>query len=156
MSFVPFTEAHPDPTCNHEEELTMLKDTLAQQQQIVKLTMELGAKDSQLQDLRELLHAKYTFNPKALHESTVPDYFKYNTGFTYHQFNDLCTFFKVPNNPSAPHTPIPLEYTRPDQNLLLMPLRNQFLFILMKLRQNFNHKDLAHKFQIPVQCQHII
>ena len=113
--------------------------------------MALEAKDAETQLLRKQLANAHATTPESLQESTVPGYFQYNTGFTYEQFNILCAFFKLPHNPDAPDTHIPLTYRNTDKYILEIPLRCQFLLILMKLRQNFDYKDLAHKFHIPTQ-----
>ncbi len=113
--------------------------------------MELVSKDGQLELLEKELKNARTTNAESLNSSSVPNYFHYNTGFTYNQFNDLCSFFKVPNHPDSPETHIPLTYKKVDKQIQDMPLRSQFLLTLMKLRQNFDHKDLAFRFQISVQ-----
>ncbi|XP_056150909.1 uncharacterized protein LOC130125376 [Lampris incognitus] len=120
---------------------------------MLNLKMELQAKDSQIQLLGKELHA-YTTNaltPECLNNSHVPEYFHYCTEFTYDQFNSLCEFFKVPNDPITPQTNIPLSYKMPDIEIQKLPVCSQFLLTLMKLRQNFYHKDLAFRFQICVQ-----
>ncbi len=65
-------------------------------------------------------------------------------------------FFKVPNNPTDPHIQIALTYKIVDMEVQKMPLRCQFLLTLMKLRQNLGHKDLAFRFQIPLQKVSIV
>ena len=105
--------------------------------------MAVEAKDAELLLLRKQLENARATTPESLQESTVPTYFHYNTGFTYDEFNNLCAFFKLPNSPDAPHTPIPLTYKRVDCQIPEMPFRSQFLLTLINLRQNFDYKDLA-------------
>ena len=133
------------PPCNHEEELTSLKETVNRQK------MSLDEKDAEIQLLKQQLQNSRATTPESLHQSPVPNYFQYNTGFTYDDFNNLCLFFKLPNTPEALNTPIPLTYKKTDKHISAMPLRSQLLLTLMKLRQNFGYKDLAHKFNIPLQ-----
>lgn len=83
--------------------------------------------------------------------STISKMFEYSAGFTYDQFNQLCTVFGIPNNPHTISITIPLNYKRTNREIDEMPLRNQLLFILMKLRNNEDLKNLAFRFNITVQ-----
>lgn len=90
-------------TGNHEEELKTLKERSAEQnQQLLNLKMELESKDGQLELLEKELISACKTNAESLISKSVPNYFHYNTGFTYNQFNNLCSFFKVPNHPDFP------------------------------------------------------
>ncbi|XP_017567753.1 uncharacterized protein LOC108436052 isoform X2 [Pygocentrus nattereri] len=86
--------------------------------------------------------------PEAVHYSTVPKYFEYCTGFSYDQYNHLCAFFGLPRSAHAPQSEVPLTFLRSTKSVKSMPLRVQFLLVLMKLRNNFDVKDLAFRFQI--------
>ena len=88
--------------------------------------MALDAKDAQLQLLREQLQNAHATTPESLRDSSVPDYFHYNTGFTYDRFNDLCEFFKLPNKPDSPDTPIPLTYKKQPRKSLQCPCAASF------------------------------
>lgn len=72
-----FTEAHHHT--GSQEELTTLKERLAQQKkEMMNLTMELDAKDSQLQLLENKLknaQTTDTLTPESLNQSHVPGYF---------------------------------------------------------------------------------
>ncbi|KAK7117021.1 hypothetical protein R3I94_022537 [Phoxinus phoxinus] len=110
---------------------------------------------AQKENENDLLRAKirtcqapYPLTAEVINNSSVPDYFRYCTGFTYDEFNKLCRFFRLPDNDTVPQTHIPLTYEKLDRHIQHMPLRQQFLLVLMRLRQNFDLKELAFKFQI--------
>ena len=68
-----------DPTTDHGDELQMLRDMVATQKaEITKLTVQLEAKDVQLQQLRYKLHLHTTLvlKPESVHESDVLGYFQ--------------------------------------------------------------------------------
>lgn len=131
-------DQHPplkQPTTEMEQELLRLRTMLAQ-------------KDAEIKELKK--HQIQTrLTPELLQHSNIANYFKYCTGFNYDQFNNLCSVFVVPTTDTAPQTFVPLIYTRVDREISEMPLRHQFLLVLMKLRQNLDLKDLAYRFQIP-------
>ena len=101
--------------------------------------------------LERELQFRNEMTPERLNFSNIPNFFQYNTGFTYEQFNSLCTIFSIPNSETAPPRMAPLVYRKVDQQITLMPLRQQLLLVLMKLRQNFDLKELAFKFNICIQ-----
>lgn len=113
------------------------------------LRMELDQRNHQLQFLQNT-HTTDPLTPESVNQSHVPDYFQCLTGFTHDQFNSLCEFFKVSNNPKAPRTESPVTY-KTDIEIQNMPQCRQLLLTLMKLRQNLDHKDLAFRFHIPLQ-----
>lgn len=131
----------------------MLRDMVASQKaEITKLTLQLQEKDVQLEQLKSKLpsHSTSGLNPESVQESDVAGYFQYCTGFTYDQFNTLCEFFNIPNDPSTPQSHIPLTYPKRSGNPDL-PLRSQLLLTLMTFRQGYGCKDLAFRFHITVQ-----
>lgn len=154
MAFFFFTAAHHH-TGSQEEELKILKEKLEEQKlEMVNLKMELRAKDGQIQLLEkeiQIARTTDTLTPESLNQSHVPGYFHYCTGFTYGQFNSLCEFLKVPNDPLTPQTQVPLACKTLDVEDQKMPLRSQVLLTLMKLRLNLDHKDLAFRFQFCAQ-----
>ena len=124
------------------------------QDEVERMKTLLDQKEKEIDLLREKLQTCQVPNPltpESINSSSVPDYFKYCTGFTYSDFNKLCTFFRIPDNDTAPQTHIPLTYDKVNRQIHQMPLRQQFLLVLMRLRQNFDLKELAFKFQIDVQ-----
>ncbi len=138
-----FTECTDDQLQLKEtqEELERLKTLLAQKEK----------ENDLLREKIQTLQACYPLTPETINNSSVPNYFKYCTGFTYDEFNKLCRFFRLPDNETVPQTHILLKYDQLNRHIHHMPLRQQFLLVLMKLRQNFNLKELAFKFQIDVQ-----
>lgn len=100
---------------------------------------------------RKIQALQTLLTPENVNNCNIPHYFQHRSGFTYNDFNELCTFFNVPNHETAPQTHIPLTYKRVDGQIQQMPLRQQFLFVPMKLQQNLDAKDLAFRFQIDVQ-----
>ncbi|XP_055065067.2 uncharacterized protein [Misgurnus anguillicaudatus] len=123
-----------------EEEVERLKALLAEKEQENDLLME---------KIRTF-QATYPLTPEIINNSSVPNYFRHCTGFTYDGFNKLCTFFRLPYNKTVPQTHI-LSDDKLNGYIRLMPLRQQFLLVLIRLRQNFHLKDLAFKFQIDMQ-----
>lgn len=104
--------------------------------------------------LSELQYISVT--PELINNSNIANYFEYCTGFTYDMFNNLCVFLRVPGDSTALQTDIPLIYRKETCHTKKMPLRNQFLLVLMKLRNNYDMRDLAFKFQIDVQSVNLI
>ncbi|KAI4892062.1 hypothetical protein NFI96_022369 [Prochilodus magdalenae] len=104
--------------------------------------------------LSELQYISLT--PELINNSSIANYFEFCTGFTFDMFNHLCTFLKVPSDSITPQTEIPLTYRKETWHTKKMPFRNQFLLVLMKLRNNYDMKDLAFKFQIDVKSVNLI
>ncbi|XP_030003765.1 uncharacterized protein LOC115428719 isoform X2 [Sphaeramia orbicularis] len=143
----------------HKLEEKTLKEKLTEQnQEMMKVKLEpepepeSDVKNSQILLLEKELHnvhsAEDALTPETLNQSHLPAFFSYCTGFTYDQFNSLCEFFKVPTDPLSSQTQIPLTYTTTNPEIQKIPLRCQFFLTLMKLRQNFDNKDLAFTFHI--------
>ncbi|XP_072532968.1 uncharacterized protein [Salminus brasiliensis] len=106
---------------------------------------------------KQLSTMQYTsVTPELINNSSIANYFEFCTGFTFDMFNGLCTFLRVPSDNTTPQTVIPLAYTKETRHTKTVPLRNQFLLVLMKLRNNYDVKDLAFKFQIDVQSVSLI
>lgn len=118
-------------------------------QELLTLRTMLAQKLAEIEDLKKNQTLTTTLTPELLHHSNISNYFRYCTGFSYNEFNDLCSVFSVPNTYTVPQTFVPLTYKRVDGEINKMPLRHQLLLVLMKLRQNFDLKDLAYRFQIP-------
>lgn len=112
------------------------------------LHKEIEALKKRIRDLEQNQNPHNYLTPESVNESKVPNYFVYCTGFTYGQYNDLCSFFEIPNNSVCPQTNIPLTYRKTNCHIRAMPLRQQLLMVLMKLRNNWDLKDLAFKFDI--------
>ncbi|CAM4658746.1 unnamed protein product [Leuciscus chuanchicus] len=140
------------------------QDRTEDQEEVNRLKRQLADKEKENALLREeiktyqashpLTHttptqAHYQLTPETISNCSVPEYFKYCTGFNYDEFNKLCAFFRIPSTATDTQTLSPVTYHRVDQQINLMPLRQQFLLVLMKLRQNFDLKELAFKFQVP-------
>jgi len=70
----------------------------------------------------------------------VPEYFKYCTRFSNDEFNQLCSFFRIPSTAIDTQTLSPVTYRTVEQQINLMPLRQQFLLVALKLRPNFELK----------------
>ncbi|XP_036429311.1 uncharacterized protein si:dkey-20i10.7 [Colossoma macropomum] len=104
--------------------------------------------------LSELQYISVT--PELINNSNIPNYFEFCTGFTFDMFNRLCAFLRVPTDCITPQTHIPLTYRKETWHTKKMPFRNQFLLVLMKLRNNYDMKDLAFKFQIDVKSTNLI
>ncbi len=124
------------------------------QVELERLKTLLTQKEKENDLLREKIQthqALYPLTPETVNNSSVPNYFKYCTGFTYDEFNELCRFFTLPANETIPQTHIPLTCDKLNGHIRHMPLRQQFLLVLMKLRQNFDLEELAFKFQIDMQ-----
>ncbi|XP_058604584.1 uncharacterized protein LOC131522822 isoform X2 [Onychostoma macrolepis] len=122
--------------------------------ELQRLKTLLAQKEKENDLLREKIRthqALYPLTPETVNDSSVPNYFKYCTGFTYDEFNELCRFFTLPENETVPQTHIPLTCDKLNSHIRHMPLRQQFLLVLMKLRQNFDLEELAFKFQIDMQ-----
>lgn len=66
--------------------------------------------------------------------------FQYYTGFSYERFNNLAKFI-IPCD-------TPLRYSKNMTCLTYMSNYDQLLFVLMKLRQNFDFKHLSNLFNI--------
>lgn len=130
-----------------ESELNRLKaDNYNLQQKLKRKDIELDRLHAETNTLR-----KRTLTPELLENSKISKMFNYSTGFTYEKFNQMCTIFGVPNNPNSIPIDNPLHYKRTDCEIMEMPLRNQLLFVLMKLRNNEGLKNLAFRFGISVQ-----
>lgn len=138
-----FTECTDDQPQMKEkqEELERLKTLLAQKEK----------ENDLLRAKIQTCQASYPLTAEVINNSSVPNYFRYCTGFTYDEFNKLCRFFRLPDNDTVPQTHIPLTYVKSNRHIRHMPLRQQFILVLMRLRQNFNLKELAFKFQIDMQ-----
>ncbi|XP_016367233.1 uncharacterized protein LOC107707669 isoform X1 [Sinocyclocheilus rhinocerous] len=124
------------------------------QVELERLKTLLAQKEKENDLLREKIQAHqalYPLTPETVNNSSVPNYFKYCTGFTYDEFNKLCRFFALPDNETVPQTHIPLTCDKLNRHIRHMPLRQQFLLVLMKLRQNYDLEELAFKFQIDMQ-----
>ncbi|KAM3611186.1 uncharacterized protein V6R79_014647 [Siganus canaliculatus] len=123
-------------------------------QELERLKTLLAEKEEENDLLREALRAhqaSHSLTPEMINNSQVSDYFTYCTGFKYDEFNKLCTFFTIPVSQTAPQTHILLTHETANTQIQQLSLRQQFLLVLMKLRQNFDIKELAFKFQIDVQ-----
>ncbi|XP_042598846.1 uncharacterized protein LOC109111146 isoform X2 [Cyprinus carpio] len=124
------------------------------QVELERLKTLLALKEKENDLLREKIQthqALYPLTPETVNNSSVPNYFKYCTGFTYDEFNELCRFFTLPDNEAVPQTHIPFTCDELNKHIRHMPLRQQFLLVLLKLRQNFDLEELAFKFQIDMQ-----
>ena len=109
-----------------------------------------------IEQLERSLRNQIEMTPERIQFSRIRNFFQYNTGFTYEQFNSLCTIFSIPNTADAPPQMAPLIYRKVVQEITLMPLRQQLLLVLMKLRQNFDTKELAFKFNILQQSVSVL
>lgn len=117
----------------------------------LKILLSLKEKENDLLKLQILAcQASTPLTPEIVHKSSVPNYFEYCTGFTYDIFNKLCVFFRLPASETAQQAHIPLTYEKVSWQIDQMPLRHQFLLVLMRLRQNIDLKELAFKFQIDI------
>ncbi|XP_007235875.3 uncharacterized protein si:dkey-20i10.7 [Astyanax mexicanus] len=106
---------------------------------------------------KQLSNMEYTsVTPELINNSSIANYFEFCTGFTFDMFNALCTFLRVPSDCTTPQTVNPLIYTKETRHTKTVPLRSQFLLVLMKLRNNYDTKDLAFKFQVDVQSVSLI
>jgi len=135
-----------------QEELERLKEE--KQEELERLKTLLAQKEQENDLLRMKIRTcqvPYPLTAEVINNSSVPNYFQYCTGFTYDEFNKLCTFFTLPDNDTAPQTHIPLIYDKLSWQIQHMPLRQQFILVLMRLRQNFDLEELAFKFQIDMQ-----
>lgn len=145
-------DSHQDHTEDQkEEEVNRLKRQLADKEKENALLRE---EMENYQASHPFTHstptqAHYPLTPENICNCSVPAYFKYCTGFSNDTFNKMCTFFRIPSTTTDMPTLSPVTYHRVDQHINLMPLRQQFLLVLMKLRQNFDLKELAFKFQVP-------
>ncbi|KAK0143488.1 putative nuclease HARBI1 [Merluccius polli] len=152
--FLPF----PKPHLNRDKCLLWIKLCGRPQHQlnVEKINKDVYVCSKQPEEVQEHLHQhpplelpSGEMEQELLTLSNISNYFRYCTGFTYDQFNDLCTVFAVPNTYTAPQTFVPLTYKRVDREINDMPLRHQLLLVLMKFHQNLELKDLAYRFQIP-------
>ncbi|XP_057187997.1 uncharacterized protein LOC130553195 isoform X2 [Triplophysa rosa] len=124
------------------------------QEEVEKLKALLAQKEQENDLLREKIQtcqAPYPLTPETINNSSVPNYFRYCTGFTYDEFNKLCRFLRLPDSETVTQTHIPLNCDKLDRHTRHMPLRQEFLLVLIRLRQNFDLEELAFKFQIDIQ-----
>lgn len=83
------------------------------EQELLTLRTMLAQKDAEIEDLKKN-QTLTSLTPELLHRSNISNYFRYCTGFSYDQFNNLCSVFAVPNTYTAPQTFVPLTYKRVD------------------------------------------
>lgn len=138
---------HPVEEQPLEEEQPQL-DQHPPSEELLRLKTMLAQRDAEI-DLLRKNWIPNRLTPEILHHSSITNYFQYCTGFNYDKFNNICSVFAVPSTETSAQTSVPLIYKRVDQEITKMPLRHQLLLVLMKLRQNFDLKDLAFRFQIP-------
>uniref|UniRef100_A0A8C5ARI5 DDE Tnp4 domain-containing protein n=1 Tax=Gadus morhua TaxID=8049 RepID=A0A8C5ARI5_GADMO len=117
------------------------------------MKLKLSLKETEIERLKAQISTlkKKTLTPELLESSEIPKMLEYSTGFTYDRFNQLCTIFGIPNDPHTTQINVPLNYKRNDWQVAEMPLRSQLLFVLMKLRNNEDLKNLAFRFNITTQ-----
>lgn len=122
------------------------------------LKTELNLHMEEIKALKKHIKDLECLTPEIVNESRIPSYFEYCTGFTYTQYNDLCSFFMIPSSSECPQANIPVGLTYVKTNIYTkeMPLRQQLLMVLMKLRNNWDMKDLAFKFNIDLASVSII
>ncbi|XP_035253283.1 uncharacterized protein LOC118216299 isoform X2 [Anguilla anguilla] len=134
--------------CNNSEfEVERLRKMVSSQAE----TIEHLRKQLRMSDLK---HTRVT--PESINDSKIPNYFEYCTGFTFEQFNNLCTLLRVPSDRAIPQRVVPLTYKEETLDTINLPIRSQFLLALMKLRNNYDMKDLAFKFGISVESVSVI
>ncbi|KAJ8312196.1 hypothetical protein KUTeg_009569, partial [Tegillarca granosa] len=73
------------------------------------------------------------------------DSFVYYTGFKFERFMDIFNFLVEDEKE------LPFIYSKSAKSLKTMPLQDQLLLTLMKLRQNFDYKHMAYLFMISPQ-----
>lgn len=125
----------------NQEEVERLKSLLVQKEQ----------ENDQLREKIRTCQALYPLTPEIINNSSVPYYFRYCTGFTYDEFNKLCRFLRLPDGETVTQTHNLLNCDKLNRHTCHMPLRQEFLLVLMRLRQNFDLEELAFKFQIDIQ-----
>ncbi|KAL3881638.1 hypothetical protein ACJMK2_028051 [Sinanodonta woodiana] len=81
----------------------------------------------------------------AVRDSHVKNNFKYYTGFVYEQFMNIFKLL-VPDE-----CKIPLSFPRTITSIQYMPLKDQLLLTLIKLRLSFDFKHLANLFKLSQQ-----
>ncbi|XP_051813815.1 uncharacterized protein LOC127536712 isoform X2 [Acanthochromis polyacanthus] len=133
-----------------DEEWNTTLERLEDKDQINTLKTELNLHKTEILTLNEQIKALECLTPERVYKSTIPRYFQYCTGFTYSQYNELCTFFQIPNSSESKEVNIPpaLTYCKTNSYIKQMSLRQQLLMVLMKLRNNCDMKELAFKFGI--------
>lgn len=141
-----------------DKESNTTLERLEEQENINILKAELNLHKREINALKKHIKDLESLTPETVSKSRIPSYFEYCTGFTYSQYNDLCYFFTVPNSSKCPQVNIPptLTYIKTNGYINEMTLRQQLLMVLMKLRNNWDMKDLAFKFGIDIPSVSII
>jgi len=112
-----------------DEQIQMKEKQEEKQEELERLKTLLAQKEQENDLLRMKIRTcqvPYPLTAEVINNSSVPNYFQYCTGFTYDEFNKLCTFFTLPDNDTAPQTHIPLIYDKLNWQIQHMPLRQQF------------------------------
>ena len=141
-----------------DQERNTTLERLEDKENINILKTELNLHKKEIKALKKHIKALECLTPEIVSKSSIPGYFEYCTGFTYSQYNDLCSFFTIPNSSECPQANIPLAltYIKTNSYIKEMSLRQQLLMVLMKLRNNWEMKDLAFKFDIDIPSVSII
>lgn len=123
-------------------------------EQVAKLILEkeeLQRNPTSFPDNSNNIEGRHTpFCVKEVENSQIKDCFKYYTGFSPEQFLNIFNFL-VQNKEE-----IPFRYTQSVKSTRSIPVQDQLLLTLMKLRLNFDNKHLAHLFLISAQDASLI
>ena len=119
----------------------------AEKRKLEEIISSLKEENSQLKleqkNLRDSLSGKCNINMR--YDNLKSQEFKYYTGFSAGTFNVIYEFL-VPVD-------VPFEYSKNVSSLRNLTMKDQLLFVLIKLRQNFDFKHLSRLFGIsPQDC----
>ncbi|KAL3852059.1 hypothetical protein ACJMK2_015748 [Sinanodonta woodiana] len=130
----------------------------SKQENAVSLQKEVTLQENYNLDLTEKLAQQILINEELRRKSTIAEQkkeknmdshvknnFKYYTGFVYEQFMNIFKFL-VPDE-----CKIPLSFPRTITSIQYMPLKDQLLLTLIKLRLSFDFKHLANLFKLSQQ-----
>ncbi|KAK2881491.1 hypothetical protein Q8A67_018759 [Cirrhinus molitorella] len=92
----PPVQQQPEEVPDHlDQHLPLELPTREVEQELLTLRTMLAQKDAEIEELKKNLTLT-RLTPELLHRSNIANYFQYCTGFSYDQFNNLCSVFAVP------------------------------------------------------------
>jgi len=128
----------------HQIKLRMMQAQLS----VIRLKKQLVKARAKIQNLEEQLKKlkdrdyDMRFTADMVNASGVNGLFRYYCGFEFCEFENLCQFLLVSEDTKQP-APLHLR-----NKSLSISLRDQLFLVLMRLRNNFDMKDLGYRFHI--------
>ena len=140
----------PSPVLQTTSSTTQEEQIQALQQTITELEAQLDSVTSQL------LFSVYKtptydndcgkLSVASVKASNVNGLFRYYTGFECNEFDNLCHFLNVPQHTEEQIAPLTFRKCIKAQKTI--PLEDQLVLVLCKLRNNFDTKDLGYRLGI--------